>query len=86
MQQREEKEMEGEYEFRQSDLPDTLYPSGEHRETQTRYGVYEKFHTKVYLGGDVDEDTQHIINTTGFNKVGAQARCMWCSHLHKKDH
>ena len=45
--EKKEKEMQGEYEFCQADLPDTLYPSGEHRETQKRCGVYEKFHSNT---------------------------------------
>ena len=77
-------EITGTYEFCQSDLPKIISPQGEHRESQLRCGIHEKFHTKVNLGGK-SEDKPHTRSKQCETKVpfGNQVRCI--SHVNHID-
>ena len=85
-----EKLLAGTYEFEQSNIPPASFPRGGDRETQSRCGIFEKFHTKIYLKSK-NEEPSHVAspstrNMGSISKVSSRARCMWCSRVRNIDH
>ena len=75
----EEEEKKLEYEFAQSDLPEIIQPRGIHSESQSRPGVYDKFHTRAYLPSSSNERID--ARPPQLQQRGRQVRCVWCSRV-----